>query len=317
MKRLKVFISSVQKEFAVERKQLFQHFQTDALLSSFFEPVMFEKLSASSQTPNKIYLDEVKQSQVFLILLGQDYGYEDETGISPTELEYRKAHALHLDCLAFIKGESNISRHKKEKAFINKIQGELSYKRFETLEQLIAEVNNACVTLLKDKGLIQLTSFDESLHPIATINDLDTAKINNFVGIAQEKRGFPIRPGSDINKTLTHLHLIIGTKICNSALLAFAKDPQQFFPTAITKCAYFHGFRVEKPIPDHRVLQGDVFEQVDQAVDFVLSKISVSVGMRDTSNQAPIQYEIPRAVVAEAIVNALLCKYLHKIAYVN
>lgn len=44
---------------------------------------------------------------------------------------------------------------------------------------------------------------------------------------------------------------------------------------------------------------------VDQAVDFVLSKISVSVGTRDEGNNAAIQYEIPRAVVAEAIVNAV------------
>ena len=201
MKQLKVFISSVQKEFANERKLLFLHFHTDALLSCFFEPVMFEKLSA--------------------------------------------------------------------------------------------------------KGLIQLTSFDESLHPTAEISDLDASKISNFIDLAQAKRGFPIRTSSTIKKILTHMHLLSGTKLCNSALLAFAKDLQQFFPTAVTKCAHFHGFKVEKPIPDHKVFQGDVFEQVDQALDFVLSKISVSVGMRDSSNQAPIQYEIPRAIIAEILVNAV------------
>ena len=117
MKQLKVFISSVQKEFANERKLLFLHFHTDALLSCFFEPVMFEKLSASSQAPNKVYLDEVKQSQVYLALLGQEYGYEDEKGVSPTEMEYLQARALHLDSLAFIKGKSSISRHEKKKHY--------------------------------------------------------------------------------------------------------------------------------------------------------------------------------------------------------
>jgi ATP-dependent DNA helicase RecG len=305
MKKLKVFISSVQKEFAVERIQLFQHFQTDPFLSGFFEPVIFEKLPASSQAPNKVYLDEVKKSQVYMALLGQDYGHEDEKGVSPTEHEYKHARALHLDCLVFIKGESNIVRHEKEHAFISKVQGELSYKRFETIEQLILEVNNAFVTLLKDKGLIQLTSFDESVNLSAEIDDLDASKIENFIGIAGAKRGFPLRQGTSIEKVLTHLHLLPGQKICNSALLVFAREPQQFFPSAVTKCAHFHGFSVVKPIPDHKVFQGDVFEQVDLAVDFVLSKISVSVGMRNNSNQAPIQYEIPRAVVAEAIVNAV------------
>lgn len=305
MQKLRVFISSVQKEFAKERKQLFQHFKNDALLSVFFEPVMFEKLSASSQAPNKVYLDEVKQAQVFLILLGQEYGFEDKKGISPTEQEYKHARLLQIDSLAFIKGNNNVERHVKEKAFILKVQGELSYKRFETIDELISEVDKACVTLLKDKGLIQLTSFDESIYPTAKISDLDSSKIDNFVSIANAKRGFPLRQGTSIDKILTHLHLIHGKQICNSTLLAFAKKPQQFFPTAVTKCAHFHGFIVEKPIPDHKVFQGDVFEQVDQAIDFVLSKISLSVGMRNNSNQAPIQYEIPRAVVSEAIVNAV------------
>lgn len=44
---------------------------------------------------------------------------------------------------------------------------------------------------------------------------------------------------------------------------------------------------------------------VDQAVDFVLSKIALSVGTRESSTQAPVKYEIPREVVAEAIVNAV------------
>ncbi|MFN6945976.1 MAG: Fic family protein, partial [Cytophagaceae bacterium] len=48
-----------------------------------------------------------------------------------------------------------------------------------------------------------------------------------------------------------------------------------------------------------------VFEQVDKAVDFVLSKISTSVGLRTDSAQAPVQYEIPRPVIAEAMVNAI------------
>ena len=52
-------------------------------------------------------------------------------------------------------------------------------------------------------------------------------------------------------------------------------------------------------------LKGTVFELVDQAVDFVLSKINLAVGTRALSNQAPVEYEIPPEVVREAIVNAV------------
>ena len=78
MTRFNVFISSVQKEFAEEREALFQHFKTDALLSGFFDPILFERLPAKSQAPNKVYIDEVSQSQIYLGLLGVEYGYEDE-----------------------------------------------------------------------------------------------------------------------------------------------------------------------------------------------------------------------------------------------
>ncbi len=70
MPQFKIFISSVQKEFAKEREALYQHFKTDALLSGFFEPVLFEHLPAASQTPNKVYKTELAQSQIYLGLFG-------------------------------------------------------------------------------------------------------------------------------------------------------------------------------------------------------------------------------------------------------
>ena len=60
-----------------------------------------------------------------------------------------------------------------------------------------------------------------------------------------------------------------------------------------------------KPIPSYQVYKGTAFELVDQAVDFVLSKIALSVGTRAKSVRAPVTYEIPKEVVTEAIVNAV------------
>lgn len=48
-----------------------------------------------------------------------------------------------------------------------------------------------------------------------------------------------------------------------------------------------------------------MFAQVDEAVDFVMSKLNRAVGTRQAGPAAPVDYEIPRAVVAEAIVNAV------------
>jgi predicted HTH transcriptional regulator len=154
----------------------------------------------------------------------------------------------------------------------------------------------------------QVASPDWSAEPCprATLADLDPDKIENFIRIAQRERGFPLQPDTAIEHFLAHLKLIKDGKICNAALLAFGKQPQQFFTTAITKCARFYGLIVEKPIPAHKVFHGDVFEQVDAASDFIFSKIDVSVGMRTESTQAPIHFELPRPVVVEAIVNAVV-----------
>lgn len=60
-----------------------------------------------------------------------------------------------------------------------------------------------------------------------------------------------------------------------------------------------------KPIPSYQVYKGTVFQLVDQAVDFVLSKISLAVGTRAVSTQAPVSYELPPDAVREAVVNAV------------
>lgn len=78
-----------------------------------------------------------------------------------------------------------------------------------------------------------------------------------------------------------------------------------FFPSATIKCANFHGLQVLKPIPDYKEFGGTVFEVADDAVNFVLSKISLSTGTREKSNQVETIYEIPRAVFSEAIINAV------------
>lgn len=47
MRDIKVFISSVQREFERERRQLCDYISTDALLGKFFVPFIFEDLPAS------------------------------------------------------------------------------------------------------------------------------------------------------------------------------------------------------------------------------------------------------------------------------
>ena len=51
MQKKRIFISSVQSEFVVERQMLFDYLTTDALLGEFFEPFVFENVPAMTVTP--------------------------------------------------------------------------------------------------------------------------------------------------------------------------------------------------------------------------------------------------------------------------
>jgi len=52
MKPIKVFISSVQKEFAEERKDLAHYFRNDALLHTFFVPFIFKEVDLTAPSFN-------------------------------------------------------------------------------------------------------------------------------------------------------------------------------------------------------------------------------------------------------------------------
>ena len=96
--------------------------------------------------------------------------------------------------------------------------------------------------------------------------------------------------------------LQIGLIWYNAAVLLFVKPPQHFLISSAIKCAHYHGTQVAKPIPSHQLYNGTAFQLVDQAVDFVLSKIYVWIGTRAESVQVPVAYEIPKEVVTEAVV---------------
>ena len=59
--RFKIFISSVQSEFAEERKRLVEFLSADALLGKFFDVFAFENMPAVNHNPQKVYIDEVKR----------------------------------------------------------------------------------------------------------------------------------------------------------------------------------------------------------------------------------------------------------------
>ena len=303
MQKYQVFISSVQVEFAKERKQLAEYFKSDPLLNQFFVPFIFEEVPANTHSPGKVYLGEVEKSAIYIGLLGANYGYEDEEGVSPTEREYDKAKAERLERWIYLRDTNQ--RHPKEVAFIRKIEQDVSRKKFSDYASLQMAVYHSCIRFLQQNGLVATTDFDCSLRTEAGIQDLDVDFLRRFAAVAKAKRNFPFRETDSPEQILTALKMLRGGRLVNSALLAFNSKPQWYFPAATIKCAHFHGTMVQKPIPDYKEFGGNVFEMADEAVDFILSKLSLSTGTREHSNLVDTVYEVPRAAIAEAVINAV------------
>ena len=280
--------------------------RADPLLGKFFEPFLFEELPAVDLSAPNVYLKEVGACNIYLGLIGKKYGNRDNEGVSPTEREYDEATRLHKTRFIFITNHEFTEREQEVKVFIEKIEKEVVRNRFIGLSSLLQNVYHSLVRYLEENRFIQLGPFDAQINSEANIEDIDKEKVASFVRLAKSRRGFPLDEDSSILKILHHLNLSQGEKLTNAALLLFGKNPQRFFPTATAKCAVFHGFSKTKPIPSYKIINGDIFEQINQAVEFVMSQLDFRVGTRSQSNIAPGNYEIPREVVSEGIVNAIV-----------
>lgn len=305
MAKHKIFISSVQLEFASERQALHDYIVADALLGRFFDLFLFEHIPASNKNAASIYLREVEHCPIYLALLGTSYGFQDAQGISPTEREFDTASELHKTRLVFLSAHSPSEREEKQNAFIDKAQSSLVRRRFSNVDELKAVVYASLVSYLIEKEIIRMGPFDATLHPFASLSDIDTKKVTDFVQLARLKRGFPFRENAAIEDVFIHLNLINEGRITNAALLLFGKTPQRFFINSEIRCAHFHGNIIEKPINSYQVFKGDVFELVDQAQNFILSKLNYSLGTRENETSIPSKYEIPREIISEALVNAV------------
>ena len=81
----KVFISSNQTEFEKERQLIKKEFEEDYFLKSFFEVFLFEYSPASGLSPENTFFEEVRKSDIYIGLIGSDYGTIKENGLSATE----------------------------------------------------------------------------------------------------------------------------------------------------------------------------------------------------------------------------------------
>lgn len=305
MKPLRIFISSAQKEFAIERAALRDYLRGDALMRRFFEPFLFEEMPAADRRVDTVYLEEVQRCDLYVGLFGEDYGFEDAEGVSPTEREFVEATAQHKPRLIFVKGADDRQKHPKMRVLIRRAGSELIRRRFSTVDELRGALYASLIEHLSTTGTIQYLPFDEQEISNAELLDLDESAVRHFVREARQRRQFALSEEAPMGDVLAHLHLLRDGRPTRAAILLFGRNPQQFISCTEVRCMHFHGTVVRRPAPSYQIFKGTVFAQIDQTVDFALSKLNVSIGTRAVSTRAPARSEMPSEIIREAVVNAL------------
>ncbi len=140
----------------------------------------------------------------------------------------------------------------------------------------------------------------------ASIKDLSRDRMKWFTNRAKTERDFRFSSKDNGIELLKELVLIEDSKLLNAALMLFGKNPQRYCPASVIKCSHYYGTEMTRPVPDQKIFGGDLFQQADLAVDFVMSKLYRTVGSRNQGATAGIKEEIPNEVVAEIIVNAIV-----------
>jgi ATP-dependent DNA helicase RecG len=306
MSKLRVFLSSVQKELAEERRAVKDFILNDPLLGRFVDSVfLFEDLSARDRKADDVYLSEVDQCDVFIGILGNRYGWKNSEGKSPVELEFDRAVSAGCERLVFVKGDEDSEREPEMQALVRKIGDQVMRRRFSDTPGLIGELYASLVDLLERDGALRTTPFDDTACAGAAMADIDAGKVAEFVATAEAKGRLRLKGSREPQAVLQHFNLLRDGQPVNAAMLLFGKEPRRFFNNAQVHCFHFHGTEKRKPIASQQPFEGTLFEVIDQAVEFVLAKIDRRVGTRAAGTQVPIEFEIPRSVITEAVVNAV------------
>jgi hypothetical protein len=97
--RLKIFISSVQKELREERTAIGRFLVMDDFLRECTVPRIFEDYPQPLRPNPKAYLDLLRQCQIDLLIIGTEYGSDAGGDLSATHEEYSIAQKRKIPTL--------------------------------------------------------------------------------------------------------------------------------------------------------------------------------------------------------------------------
>ena len=321
--RLKLFVSSVQKEFEDERLIVQNLLNTDSFLSAHCLPVLYEFEPASPARALEECLASLDQCQVCLLIIGVQYGVASGN-ISITHAEYRRAKEKKLPILAFIKGDRSLQREAGTESLLAELEKDgLKYKRFGNVIELQKEVRAALVKLLRERYAIAPTTDENEIasqtieatssfesRPMDRIRweELNQEVARRLISVA-ENRAPESLTDSDLLEGVSLRGLVwrdpaSGTHYATAAgIVLLARDPSAVFPQCRILADAYRGIEPDGDPSDHEDIRVPMPVAIDRAIAFI-----------DRNTRHPMRVvglnrvrldEYPVEGLREALVNAV------------
>ncbi len=308
MRRYRIFVSAHQKELKEERLAVKTVIMNNLTLRDFFDVFLFEELPAKGRSPVSTYLKQVDNSDIYIGLIGNEYGIKGNDGLSATEREFRRfiKKDPQRESLIFIKGKDDSRRDKDAQRFFKTIRESYIYTRFTTIDELKTQVLNSLISYLDEKNILSKTPFDQTLCHEAGYKAIDEKEVNDFL----ENRAIKLKvdvPKISIKDSLLKTLKIIKKensklKPTNAALLFFGKNPSEYIPQNEIRIARFRGTTRTEFI-DSKEIKGPIYKMLDE-VELFFKRNTRLAGKIVEFKRVDIP-EYPYEAIREAVINAI------------
>jgi predicted HTH transcriptional regulator len=308
IKKFEVFISGNQKELGEERLAVKEIILGSTILRRFFDVFIFEELPARGKSPTMIYLKGADNSDIYIGIIGNEYGIKGKDGFSATEREFRRfiKKGTQRETLIFIKGKDDSRKDKYTQKFIETIKNSYIYKRFTNVDELRTQVLNSLISHLDDKGILSELSFDETLCRKARYDAIDEKEVKDFLENRATKLKVDI-PKISIKDFLTKTLKIVKEKSgkllpTNACLLFFGKNPADYISQSEIRIARFRGTTRTEFI-DSKEIKGPIYKMLDEVEAFF--KRNTRLASKIVEFKRVDIPEYPYEAIREAVVNAI------------
>jgi len=136
------------------------------------------------------------------------------------------------------------------------------------------------------------------------IDEIDPGSVGDFVKMSVKSGRMPESAFKEnICDILSHLGLIRNGKLTNGAIILFGKNPRKYFINAIVRVGHF---KDENIIIGDKVVNGNLFRQIEGAEEAILSFINIRYNITGDSFKREEIWDYPIDAIREALLNALV-----------